>query len=100
MSVIPQQWLDWCSGEYLVAPSYEKVVPQFGILNVVSNQFKRVSIDWLEGNRWVDVRIAHGISLGFAGALLDAELALKDNTVYVALSDAERDQLGSIRFFM
>ena len=39
--------------------------------------FRRVGIDWAEGDRWVDARVLHGLEIGYAGALLELDPYLK-----------------------
>ena len=41
-----------------------------------------------KGDRWVDARILHGLTVGFAGALLELEQGLRGRSVLVAVASA------------
>jgi hypothetical protein len=76
------------------------MVEQVEILRRVAAGFRRVSIDWSEGDRWAEARIIKATETGYRGFLLDAERALRGQSVLVAVADAPGPEAAWVRFYM
>jgi hypothetical protein len=62
--------------------------------------FRRVVIDWPEGRRWAEARAAKAAEVGYRGVLLEAERALRDESVLVSVADAAGPGAAWVRFYM
>ena len=82
------EWSDWESGDYVDAPDRAGAeVAQAEVLRRVAVGFRRVVIDWPEGERWAEARAAKAAELGYRGFLLEAEQALRGESVLVSVAD-------------
>jgi hypothetical protein len=70
------------------------------ILRRVATAFRRVVIDWTEGDRWVEARISAATEFGYSGLLLEAEHALRGQSVLVSVADAAGSDAAWVRFYM
>ena len=74
------EWSEWASGDYVHAPDRAGAeVAQAEVLRRVAVGFRRVIIDWPEGERWAEARAAKAAEDGYRGLLLEAERALRDS---------------------
>ena len=95
------EWSDWKSGDFLYAtdkPGAE--VPLAEVLHRVSVGFRRVVIDWTEGDRWVDWRLAKHTEVGSPPVIMDAEHSLRGRTALVSLSEEVGPDAVWVRFFL
>jgi hypothetical protein len=95
------EWSDWESGDFLHAadkPGAE--VPLAEFLHRVAVGFRRVVIDWTEGDRWVDCRIAKHTEIGSPRVIMDAEHSLRGRTALVSVSDEVGPDAVWVRFFL
>lgn len=90
------EWSEWESGDCVCAPDRGPEVEQVEILRRVAAGFRRVVIDWAEGDRWVEARVLKATAVGFRGLLLDAENALRGRSVLVSVAD----DAVHLRFYM
>ena len=70
------------------------------VLRRVAVGFRRVVIDWPEGQRWAEARAAKAEEVGYRGFLLEAERALRDESVLVSVADAAGPDAAWVRFYM
>src|SRR5947209_18087319 len=75
-------------------------LPQREVLQRVAGAFRRVVIDWTEGDRWVEARISKAVEIGYSGFLLEAEHALRGRSVLVSVADAAGSDPAWVRFYM
>jgi hypothetical protein len=95
------EWASWYSGDCVRAPDrHGGEVEQAEVLRRVAVGFRRVIIDWPEGDRWAEARVAHGTAVGFGGGLLDLERALRGRSVLVSAADAAGPEAAWVRFYM
>jgi hypothetical protein len=73
---------------------------QHEILRRVAAGFRRVVIDWAEGDRWAEARIRKATDIGWSGLLLEAEQALRGHSVLVSVADAAGSDAAWVRFYM
>src|SRR5262249_61659316 len=66
----------------------------------VAGAFRRVVIDWAEGDRWVEARISKAVEVGYSGFLLEAEHDLRGRSVLVSVADAAGPDAAWVRFYM
>ena len=59
---------------------------QHEVLSRIIAKFRRVVIDWTEGDRWVEARIRALTDLDAHDVVLEAERALRGQTVLVSLA--------------
>jgi hypothetical protein len=74
-------------------------LPQREILRRVAAAFRRVVIDWAEGDRWAEARISKAAEV-YSGFLLEAEQALRGTSVLVSVADAAGPDAAWVRFYM
>jgi hypothetical protein len=74
--------------------------PQHEVLSRLAGAFRRVVIDWAEGDRWVEARISALTDLDAHGVVLEAERALRGRTALVSLADAAGEGSAWVRFYM
>jgi hypothetical protein len=75
------EWSDWESGDFLhAADKPDAEVPLDEVLQRVAVGFRRVVIDWCEGDRWVDWRITKHIEVGSPPVIMEAEHARPDRS--------------------
>lgn len=88
------------SGDMLGMPNWPQgqVPEQHEILCRVAAGFRRVVIDWTEGDRWVEPRIVKAVEVGYSGLLLEAEHALRGQSVLVTLADEVGADAARVRF--
>jgi hypothetical protein len=96
------EWSNWESGDSVGMPNWPHgpSLDQHEILRRVAAAFRRVVIDWAEGDRWVEARIGQSAEIGYTGLLLDAEHALRGRSVLVSLADADGSGAAWVRFYM
>src|SRR5262245_63086687 len=96
------EWYDWESGDSVGMPNWPHGPPleQPEVLRRVAVAFRRVVIDWAEGDRWVEARISKAVESGYSGFLLEAEHALRGRSVLVSVADAAGPDAAWVRFFM
>ena len=95
------EWNDWYSGDCVHAPDRKGAdVAQDEVLRRVAIGFRRVVIDWPEGERWAEARAAKAAHDGYRGFLLDAEEALRMESVLVSVADAAGPDAAWLRFYM
>jgi hypothetical protein len=75
-------------------------LPQREVLQRVAGAFRRVVIDWTEGDRWVEARIAAWTRPGSSPIILEAEHALRGRAVLVSVADAGGADAAWVRFYM
>jgi hypothetical protein len=75
-------------------------LPQREVLQRVAGAFRRVAIDWTEGDRWVEARIIAATESGYSGLLLEAEHALRGRTVLVSVADAPGPDAAWVRSYV
>jgi hypothetical protein len=94
-------WLTGVSGDCVHAPDRpgaELAQPQ--VIRRVAVGFRRVVIDWPEGRRWAEARAAKAEEFGYRALLLEAERALRDESVLVSVADAAGPDAAWVRFYM
>src|SRR5690348_3302354 len=95
------EWREWANGDYVHAPDRAGAeVTQAEVLRRVAVGFKRVVIDRPEGRRWAEVRAAKAEEDGYRGLLLEAEQALRDESVLVSVADATGPDAVWVRFYL
>src|SRR3954447_21289443 len=96
------EWSDWESGDTVGIPNWPDgpMLPQREVLRRVAGAFRRVVIDWTEGDRWVEARISAATEIGYPGGLLAAEHALRGRAVLVSVADAAGPDAAWVRFYM
>jgi hypothetical protein len=95
------EWLEWESGDYVHAPDRPGAeLDQPEVLRRVAVGFRRVVIDWPEGERWAEARAAKAEEFGYRGFLLEAERALRDESVLVSVADAAGPDAAWVRFYL
>jgi hypothetical protein len=95
------EWADWESGDCVCAPDRPGACLARGeILRRVAVGFRRVVIDWTEGDRWVEARIAKATEIRFPEVLLEAEYALLGQCVLVSVVDEAGPAAAWVRFYM
>lgn len=70
------------------------------VLRRVAVGFRRVAIDWAEGDRRAEARIRKAVESGYRGLLLESEEALRGQTVLVSVADAAGPDAPWVRFYM
>ena len=93
---------DWASGDSVGMPNWPHgpMLEQCEVLRRVAAAFRRVTIDWTEGDRWAEARISRAVEIGYSGLLLDVEYALRGHSVLVSLADEPGADAAWIRFYM
>lgn len=76
------------------------LLDQHEILRRVAAGFRRVVIDWAEGDRPAEARAAKAAEDGYSGILLEAEHELRSRTVLVSLADEAGAGAAWVRFYM
>jgi hypothetical protein len=95
------EWSEWESGDCVRAPDRPGAeVAQPEVLRRVAVGFRRVVIDWPEGQRWAEARAAKAAEFGYRGFLLEAEHGLRDESVLVSVADAAGPDAACVRFYM
>jgi hypothetical protein len=96
------EWSAWESGDSVGMPNWPHgpTLDQHEILRRVAAAFRRVAIDWAEGDLWVEARIGKAAEIGYTGRLLEAEQALRGRSVLVSLADADGPGAAWVRFYM
>jgi hypothetical protein len=95
------EWFEWASGDCVHAPDRSGAeVTQAEILRRVAVGFRRVAIDWPEGERWAEARAAKAAEDGYRGFLLEAEQALRSESVLVSVADAVGPDAVWVRFYL
>jgi hypothetical protein len=91
----------WLSGDCVHAPDRPGAeLAQAEVLRRVAGGFRRVVIDWPEGQRWAETRAAKAAEDGYRGLLLEAERALRDESVLVSVADAAGPDAAWVRFYL
>jgi hypothetical protein len=96
------EWSDWESGDSVGIPNWPDGprLPQREVLHRVAAAFRRVVIDWTEGDRWVEARISKAVEIGYSGVLLEAEHALRGRAVLVSVAEEPGFGAAWVRFYM
>jgi hypothetical protein len=96
------EWSYLESGDTVGIPNWPEGLrlPQSEVLRRVSVAFRRVVIDWAEGDRWAEARAAKAAEFGYRGFLLEAEHALRGQSVLVSVADAAGPEAAWVRFYM
>ena len=95
------EWSEWGSGDCVHAPDRPGAeVARAEVLRRVAVGFRRVVIDWPEGRRWAEARAAKAAEDGYRGFLLEAEQALRDESVLVSVADDAGPGAAWVRFYM
>ncbi|MDY3555948.1 hypothetical protein R5W24_005094 [Gemmata sp. JC717] len=96
------EWSGWESGDSVGMPNWPHgpTLDQHEILRRVAAAYRRVVIDWTEGDRWVDARIAAWEKQEGPPVILAAERALRGRTVLVSVADAAGPGAAGVRFYM
>ena len=96
------EWSNWESGDSVGSPNWPhgSLLDQHEILRRVAVAFRRVIIDWSEGDRWAEERIRKGIEIGYRGVLLQNEQALRGQSVLVSFADSAGPNAAWVRFYM
>jgi hypothetical protein len=94
-------WENWNSGDSVGVPDDTGVaVEQAEVLRRVAVGFRRVCIDWTEGDRWAEARIAKATEFGYTGILLEAEHSLRGRSVLVSVADDPGPDAVWVRFYI
>jgi hypothetical protein len=95
------EWSDWESGDSVNMPNWPHgpSLDQHEILRRVAAAFRRVVIDWAEGDRWAEARISKAAEV-YSGLLLEAEQDLRGTSVLVSVADAAGPDAAWVRFIM
>lgn len=89
------------SGDAVAAPDGSGTTLDVAdVLRRVAVGFRRVVIDWDEGDRWVDARVAAATEIGYRGFLLEAEQALRGQSVLVSAADRPGACATWVRFYL
>jgi hypothetical protein len=94
-------WYDSVSGDIVGIHNWPDG-PRLGqheVLRRIAAAFRRVVIDWTEGDRWAEARISKAAEV-YSGFLLEAEQALRGTSVLVSVADAAGPDAAWVRFFM
>ncbi len=96
------EWSAWESGDSVDMPNWPHcpVVEQHEVLRRVATAFRRVVIDWAEGDRWAEARVAAWARLEGQPVIMAAERALRGTSVLVSLADAAGPGAAWVRFYM
>jgi hypothetical protein len=96
------EWSDWESGDTVGIPNWPDgpMLPQREVLRCLAGAFRRVVIDWTEGDRWVEARISAATEIGYPAGLLAAEHALRGQAVLVSVADAPGPAAAWVRFYL
>lgn len=96
------EWLEWESGDLVGIRDWPSgtMLEQHEVLRRVAAAFRRVVIDWTEGDRWAEARAVKAAAVGYAGILLDAEHALRGRSVLVSVADAAGPAAVWVRWYM
>src|SRR2546430_15240149 len=96
------EWSDWESGDTVGIPNWPDgpMLPQREVLQRVAGAFRRVVIDWTDGDRWVEARISKAVEIGWSGLLLEAEQALRGQAVLVSVADGPGADAAWARGYM
>src|SRR5262245_66270849 len=95
------EWSAWGSGDCVHAPDRPGAeVAQPEVLRRVAVGFRRVVIDWPEGERWAEARAAKAAEVGYRGFLLEAERALRGESVLISVADAAGPDAAWVRFYL
>jgi hypothetical protein len=94
-------WSNWQTGDCVFAPGLAPPgLEQAEVLRRVAASFRRVVIDWPEGDRWVDARVAKAVEIGYNGFLLEAERSLRGHSVLVSVADEPGPNATWLQFYM
>jgi hypothetical protein len=97
-------WLRDVSGDCVHVPGQdEDFVPpdQAEVLRRVATGFRRVEIDWFEGERYAEARLAKGIEVGVPEGLRQLDVALfRGRTALVSVADAAGTDAAWVRFYL
>lgn len=97
-------WLQDVSDEYVHVPGVdEDLVPldQAEVLRRVATGFRRIEINWFEGERYAEARIAQGIEVGMPERLRQLDVALfRGRTALVSVADATGADAAWVRFYL
>ncbi|MBN9522978.1 hypothetical protein J0H58_31445 [bacterium] len=96
------EWSGWESGDSVGMPNWPHgpSLDQHEILRRTAIAFRRVVIDWAEGDRWAEARISGAVEIGYTGLLLEAEHSLRGRSVLVSLADEGGPGAAWVRFYM
>ena len=96
------EWYDWESGDSVGIRNWPHGprLEQHEVLRRVAAAFRRVVIDWTEGDRWAEARISKAVEIGWSGLLLEAEQALRGTSVLVSVADTAGPDAAWVRFYM
>jgi hypothetical protein len=95
-------WHDWdYSGDGVSIPNWPDgpALPQREILSRVAAAFRRVVIDWTEGDQWTDYRISKLVEIGSHSVVVENERALRGKWALVSVADAAGPDAAWVRFF-
>jgi hypothetical protein len=99
--VVQVERSNWETGDCAFAPGLAPVgLEQAEVLRRVAVGFRRVVIDWVEGDRWVDARVAKAVEIRWSGLLLEAERALRGHSVFVSVADEAGENATWLQFYM
>jgi hypothetical protein len=95
------EWHNWESGDSVGIRNWPHGprLEQHEVLRRVAAAFRRVVIDWTEGDRWAEARISKAAEV-YSGFLLEAEQALQGTSVLVSVADAGGPDAAWVRFYM
>jgi hypothetical protein len=98
------EWSDWESGDCVAITNSGEDIPgrpQREILQRVAEAFRRVIIDWTEGERYAEARIAAMVEVGMPKGLLELDEKLfRGHTVLMSVADAAGSDAAWVRFLM
>jgi hypothetical protein len=92
-------WDNWHNGDCVCVPdSAETALPVQDVLGRIAVGFRRASVDWLEGDRWVQARIAKHTEFGSHELIMQAERNMLGNALLVSVADEAGPNAAWVRF--
>jgi hypothetical protein len=84
-----------------VAPTHnpQGLTPQ-DIIARLRGRFAHVSVDWQEGERWLNARIAKAIEIGNQKILIDADIALRGKVALVTVATDPQEPTVRVQFYL
>jgi hypothetical protein len=81
-------WTGWESGDILHASDPpQSLLDQPEVQRRVAVGFRRIAIDWTEGDEWAEALLHSAFELGFRGELLAKANALRGRCALVSVAD-------------
>ncbi len=95
------EWDNWESGDCVCVPApAETGLPVHDVLGRIAIGFRRTSVDWLEGDRRVQARVAKHIEWGSQELILQADRNMLGNAMLVSVTDEAGPNAAWVRFYI